>query len=206
MRAYDRVASDHGRQLSTDLDDKPFDCEFLDRIADNAPRDKPVLDAACGPGQVASYLGRKGLQVVAVDASPAMVRVARQHHPEVDAYSMDLRSLRFADGSFGAVIGRYALLHLPREAAPAVLDELARILAPQAGLLLMTYAGSGDQHAPPLGGQDDSETLPITLYEADEFKALIERHDAFVDVECARREPYAGEQAYPRLFVSATRR
>lgn len=41
-------------------------------------RDKRVLDAGCGPGVYSEWLTRHGAEVVAVDASPKMVELARR--------------------------------------------------------------------------------------------------------------------------------
>ncbi|MGW0595203.1 class I SAM-dependent methyltransferase, partial [Streptosporangium sp. NPDC002607] len=47
----------------------------------NAGGDGQVADLGCGPGHITAYLDGLGLAVVGVDASPAMIELARQAYP-----------------------------------------------------------------------------------------------------------------------------
>src|SRR5215210_146365 len=53
----------------------------LDRIWDalRLNRDARVLDAGCGSGQWAIALAERGARVAAIDLSPQMIRLARDH-------------------------------------------------------------------------------------------------------------------------------
>jgi ubiquinone/menaquinone biosynthesis C-methylase UbiE len=76
-----------------------------------------VLDMGCGSGQVTIPLARAGAEVIAVDVSPAMIRLLRENaarealtniRPVVDA----LENLRLPAASLDAVVSNYALHHL----------------------------------------------------------------------------------------------
>lgn len=103
--------------------------------AAEAWQDRRVLDVGTGPGFVALVAQAAGAQVVAVDQSPAMVKIARSHG--LLAQQASVESLPFPDGAFDAVLGGFVLNHLARpEAAVA---ELTRVLRPGGRLALSVW-------------------------------------------------------------------
>jgi SAM-dependent methyltransferase len=64
-----------------------------------------VLDAGCGPGRHALELGKRGISVVGVDASPDFIALARSAAADlpVEFVEADIRTLPY-DGEFDAVI------------------------------------------------------------------------------------------------------
>ena len=92
---------------------------------DNTTR---LLDVATGAGNVAQAGIRKGLRVVGVDFSTAMLAQAREQYPEIDFCEGDAEGLPFADNSFDAVVINFGLLHFghPEQA----LEEAYRVLRP----------------------------------------------------------------------------
>ncbi|MGH7023241.1 MAG: class I SAM-dependent methyltransferase [Caulobacteraceae bacterium] len=64
-----------------------------------------LLDVACGAGMFASMASGRGLRVSGIDASDALLTIARERAPSADFRLGDLESLPFPDGSFDAVTG-----------------------------------------------------------------------------------------------------
>ena len=87
-----------------------------------------MLDVATGAGNVAQAGVRKGMRVVGVDFSTAMLTQARKQHPAVDFCEGDAEALPFADNSFDAIVINFGLLHFgnPEQA----LTEACRVLRP----------------------------------------------------------------------------
>ena len=85
-----------------------------------------TLDVATGAGNVAQAGIRKGMRVVGIDFSTAMLTQARKQPPEVDFCEGDAAALPFTDNSFDAVIINFGLLHFgnPEQA----LREAYRVL------------------------------------------------------------------------------
>ncbi len=81
----------------------------------------PVLDLGCGVGHSFGLLAPR--ETVGVDVDPAAL--AGQDRRTVVA---DMRSLPFADGSFGSVLSVHSLEHVPDP--ERVVAEAARVLAP----------------------------------------------------------------------------
>jgi ubiquinone/menaquinone biosynthesis C-methylase UbiE len=85
-----------------------------------------ALDAACGTGRHAARLLELGHQVVGVDATPAMLALARKKLPAADFRRGRLDDLPVQDASVDLVICALALTHVP-DLTP-VMREFARVL------------------------------------------------------------------------------
>ena len=87
-----------------------------------------TLDVATGTGNLAQAAGRKGMRVVGIDFSTAMLAQAQKQYPDVDFCEGDAEVLPFADNSFDAVVINFGLLHFgnPEQA----LGEAYRVLRP----------------------------------------------------------------------------
>jgi len=96
-----------------------------------------ALDAACGTGRHAARLAADGHDVVGIDATPAMLDIARTRAPSAEFRLGDLTALPVDDGSFDLAICALALAHLP-DPAPAI-AELARVVRP-GGRIVLTDA------------------------------------------------------------------
>jgi SAM-dependent methyltransferase len=117
-----------------------------------------VLDAGCAAGHHAAWLAERGARVTAIDASAAMVRLARERlGDDARALVHDLREpLPFADASFDVVLSSLTLHYLEEWTAP--LREFARVLRPGGRLVLST-------HHPLLTADDVPDYFAVTLVE-----------------------------------------
>jgi SAM-dependent methyltransferase len=105
-----------------------------------------VLDVCTGPGYVAAAAAARGATVVGLDVAHEMVALARSLHRDVTFVQGDGERLRFADRSFDAVVGNFAILHFGRpERAVA---EFARVLAPGGKVALTTWDVPGVARLP----------------------------------------------------------
>ncbi|MEL6394760.1 MAG: methyltransferase domain-containing protein [Planctomycetota bacterium] len=114
-RGWDHVAGWYAELLgsgSSDLHDEvvhPGVMRLLDLMAGER-----VLDLACGEGTLARLLARSGAEVAGVDASPALIEIARERTPEHVAFrahdARDLPSLEL--GAFDAVACVLALMNI----------------------------------------------------------------------------------------------
>ena len=98
-----------------------------------------VLDAGCAAGEHAAWLAEHGARVTAVDASDAMLALARERlGPRARVLRADLAApLPFADAAFDVVLSSLTM-HYLRDWAPT-LGELARVLRPGGRLVLSTH-------------------------------------------------------------------
>lgn len=140
--AYDAVAAEYARALADSLRDRPLERALLAAFAESvrAGGDLPVADLGCGPGYVTAHLCGLGLQAFGVDASPAMVALAREAYPALRFELGSMSALDLPDGALGGVLSRSSIIHVPPEGLPALVAEFARVLAPGGRLLLSCYA------------------------------------------------------------------
>ncbi len=101
-----------------------------------------LLDAGCGPGQLAIAIGRRfpGLKVTGLDNNPDMLAAAERNRfrafiTNVTFQPGDVQLLPYADGSFDFAVSTLSLHHW--QDARGALAELGRVLKPGGRLLLM---------------------------------------------------------------------
>ncbi len=107
-------------------------------------RDMHVLDAGCGPGFYSEQLIERGAQVVAIDASEPMVKLARARLGDrcVVQQRMLGAPMSFEDDSFDAVVCALTIHHI--DDRHAALAELCRVLRPGGVLALSTQHPTTD--------------------------------------------------------------
>jgi ubiquinone/menaquinone biosynthesis C-methylase UbiE len=131
MRAYyDRRAREYddwwyGTDLFTQRD-RPGWTEETARLIEVLATLPPahVLDVACGTGFLTRHL--RG-EVVAIDQSPEMVRVAAARMPHARVVRADAVPLPFADGTFDRVVTGHFYGHLLPDERAAFVAEARRV-------------------------------------------------------------------------------
>ncbi len=99
-----------------------------------------LLDAGCGTGALAVEAARRGAQVVAVDLSPTLVRLAGERSGDVGPGRIEFRVGDLRDPSWGRfdhVVAMDSLIHYP---APHLAEMLASLAARADATLLFTFA------------------------------------------------------------------
>ncbi|WNI20816.1 class I SAM-dependent methyltransferase [Streptomyces sp. ITFR-16] len=148
--AYDAAASTYAELFRDSLRDRPLDRAMLDAFAEvvGAGGNGRVADVGCGPGHVTEYLDGlgRGLTVCGIDASPAMIELARRACPGLRFEVGSMAALDLADGALGGVLSRWSVIHTPPEELPPVLAEFHRVLAPGGHLLIGFSATDGAAH------------------------------------------------------------
>jgi len=101
----------------------------------------PVLDLACGTGDIAFQMAAGDRRVVGLDITPRMLHLARNKqqasvHP-VTFVVGDMMTLPFPDASFTIVTVGYGLRNVPRLANAIV--EIQRVLVPGGRLLSLDF-------------------------------------------------------------------
>lgn len=107
-------------------------------FAEEACRNKDVLDVACGTGYGAFHLSGSAKSVIGVDCSEKAISYAsrRYQRPNVSFCIMDACSLSFPDESFDAICSFETIEHLAD--VETYLGEMARVLRPGGVYLVST--------------------------------------------------------------------
>ncbi|HSM72436.1 MAG TPA: class I SAM-dependent methyltransferase [Anaerolineales bacterium] len=143
---YDAVAPEYAEKFKNEMDDKPFDRDCLNRLAREVGALGPICDLGCGPGQIARYLNRQGVETLGVDLSPNMVAEAKRLNPDIHFHQGNMLSLPDADNSWGGIAAFYCIIHIPREQIVDALREMKRVIKPGGGLLVTFHVGDETKH------------------------------------------------------------
>jgi ubiquinone/menaquinone biosynthesis C-methylase UbiE len=163
-------------------------------ILARAPRGA-ALDAACGTGRHAAHLHELGYEVVGVDATEAMLSVARAKVPGASFRRGSLQALPVDDASVDVVTCSLALTHV-EDLAPVV-AEFARVLRPGGWAVLAdvhpTTTTFGGAAVFPSGGDELAlPYVPNLVHQAGEYVAAA-RAAGLEVAEC--HEPVVPEAA-----------
>lgn len=107
-----------------------------DRFLELLPNDirGPILDLGCGEGRLARELRSRGETVVGVDASSAMIDLAREADPDGDYRVADAAALPFEAGAFELVVAFMSLQDI--DDPERAIAEAGRVLGPERPLCL----------------------------------------------------------------------
>lgn len=165
---YDAWAPFYDGQRNQLLEiEQPIVREILDALPVGV-----ALDAACGTGRHAAYLASLGHTVIGVDASPAMLALARAKVPAGEFHEADLHELPLADDSVDLVVCGIALVHLADIEGP--FREFARVLRPGGHLVVSDQRGLIAEISPPLlagGPNGELGYVPLHVRRASDYLA-----------------------------------
>lgn len=133
---YDGFAESYARENDTGLFNEYYARPaVLDLLGD--VRGRRVLDAGCGAGPMMVALRERGAEVTGLDASPAMVALARERlGAEGNVLVADLaQPLPLPDQAFDDVVSSLVLHYLQDWSGP--LAELRRVLRPGGRLVVV---------------------------------------------------------------------
>ncbi|MFD9397024.1 class I SAM-dependent methyltransferase [Streptomyces sp. NPDC060000] len=134
-RGYDVLSEHYERAFGSETKYGSWIGELLGRL----PETGTVLDIGCGTGvPVARSLVAAGHRVTGVDISQVQIRRARELVPGADFIRADATTLELPQGSFDAVVCLYALIHVPVEEQPALLERIASWIRPGGWFLSTT--------------------------------------------------------------------
>ncbi|MFE5592582.1 class I SAM-dependent methyltransferase [Streptomyces sp. NPDC056549] len=122
---------------------------WVELFTSSAPRPAPsVVEVGAGTGIFSAAMARwiEGCEVLAMDASEAMLAEARRHHPHpaVRYASGTAEALPAPAGSFDLALMSRVVHHLPDRARAA--RELARVLRPDGKAIVRTTFREGLAH------------------------------------------------------------
>ncbi len=200
-RSYDLIADEYVARIFDELEHKPLDRQLLDRFAAQVRTIGLACDLGCGPGHVARYLHGRGVPVMGVDLSPAMIAAARTLNPGIDFAQGDMRSLQIDDDALGGIAAFYSIIHIPRAEIVAALAEMNRVLRPGGLLLLAFHIGEHVVHLDEWWGKQVS--VDFIFFRPEEMTGFL-REAGFRVVDVVEREPYPGvEHPSRRAYVFA---
>lgn len=167
QEVYERQAARFDRERPRRLHEQAW----LDRFRDLVTPGGLVLDLGCGAGDpIATYIQSRGFRVIGVDASRAMLAIARERHPDGDWRHGDMRSLDLPE-RFDGIIGWDSFFHLTRDDQRDVIPRLVAHLAPRGALMLTVGTHDGE-----VMGHVGGEPVYHASLDPAEYRRLLEEH------------------------------
>jgi 2-polyprenyl-3-methyl-5-hydroxy-6-metoxy-1,4-benzoquinol methylase/rhodanese-related sulfurtransferase len=117
--------------------------EFLTAV--NIPTEAKVLDVACGAGQTALPLARRGIEVTGIDIAANLIAVARERAQaeglRIQFDEGDAELLPYEDASFDVVFSLIGAMFAPQPQKVAA--ELARVCRPGGRIIMGNWTPTG---------------------------------------------------------------
>ena len=138
-------------------------------------RGKRVLDAGCGNGHHSAWLAEQGADVLGIDASKEMVRVARDQHGDAAEFRrVDLQTPleSIDDQRFDLVLCQHVFSHLSD--LEMTVSEFARMLRPGGSVVLSThhpfhdYLVVREQEYPDMSDVLDMDLNPVVVPDSED--------------------------------------
>jgi ubiquinone/menaquinone biosynthesis C-methylase UbiE len=128
QKAYSSIANEYKRLFINELQKKPLDRKLYDLFYDKVANGGQVLEIGCGPGEISNYLWMKGLDVLGIDYSPEMIKVAKENNDELRFETGDVFQLRLADRSIHGIVAPYLIVNFDVKEVEEALFEMNRVL------------------------------------------------------------------------------
>lgn len=167
ISAYDKIADEFHYRLSPLFWDKEYQALF-----ELLPEGGSVLDIGCGIGRDASHLAEK-YSVTGIDASVAMLEIAKRNNPQSKFFLQDFYALDFPDDSFDGFWAAASLLHAPKSDMGGILGGIRRIVRDGGVGFISLKEKRGVEEGIIKSGKFDVERY-FAFYEKREFKVILE--------------------------------
>ncbi len=198
---YATIAAVYASELLDELAGKPLDRAFLDAFAERVTG--RVADIGCGPGQIAGYLAKRGVDVEGLDLSPEMISQASAAHPGIDFRVGDMFALPYAGAALAGIVAFYAIVHTPTAELRTPLREFRRVLSADGLVALAFHIGTAPTHVDELWGRATS--LDFWFHPTDAVIAALDEAGFALEARL-EREPYPGvEHPSRRAYLLARR-
>jgi len=97
---------------------------------------KKVLDIGCGAGQITDYLTQKGFEVIGLDFSHKLLKIAKRNFPNSKFILADICEYEQNEQVDG-IITKDVLFHLSDENLVSVLQKFRRMIKPNGNLCII---------------------------------------------------------------------
>lgn len=135
QKIYDNFAKKYEENRDT------FDTsEIVDKFYKQLDNERKILDIGCGTGEpISKYFVEHGWDVIGVDFSGEMIKLANKYVPEMTTIHEDICEVMFRRNSFDAIVAGYSIFHVPLNEHINLFNKCNKWLKP-CGRMLFTYA------------------------------------------------------------------
>ena len=120
----------------------------LKKFVNFLPKKAKILDVGCGAGvPVAKFLVNSGFEVVGIDSSESMLKLARKNVPKAKFIKKDMTKLNFKTNSFDGIMALYSIIHVPRKEHFLIFQNFHNILKPNSIMLVSMCSNEIEREA-----------------------------------------------------------
>ena len=135
-----------------------------------------ILELGCGPGNLTRHLLglRPSFRILATDAAPAMIELAKKNNPGTACRVLDCRDLKGITSLYHGIICGFVMPYLSKEEAIKLLNDLNVRLRDGGILYISTAAGNyteSEWKGPSDGGDDQ---VYFHYYSREDLHKLLE--------------------------------
>ncbi|WP_305093107.1 trans-aconitate 2-methyltransferase [Prescottella sp. R16] len=174
--------------------------EMFTDLVHTGPETGVVVDVGCGPGQITADLAGAGLDVIGIDPSTEMLRIARAEYPHLRFVLGDAALDALPGVTVRAILARYSLIHVPPTNIPEVLDHWSGLLQPGS---IVAIAGQSTDEADAVT-EFDHAVAPAWRWHPDRLAAALS--DAGFDEIWRTVSRPDADHRFPDVHITARRR
>ena len=141
IKTYDYSAKNYAKNFM-DLHLYKETLQYFSELITSA---SSVLDLACGPGNVEKFLldRNPGLNIVGIDLSKEMIKLAKNNVPKAEFYVRDIRDLDFESERFDVIISSFCLPYLYDNEATEFINRISNVVKNKGHIYLSAMEGKG---------------------------------------------------------------
>ncbi len=178
VKAFDKYAREYQEKFM----DVSIYSEGLNLFCKMIPKQNaPVLELACGPGNISKYIldKRPDLELHGTDLAPNMIELARKNNPRARFSIMDCREIGSLKEKFDAIVCGFCLPYLSLEETSRLISDSAAILNEKGSIYISTIQGDYEHSGLRLSSKGDE----IFMYYYDEIllRSLLSQHNFVVN-------------------------
>lgn len=139
IKTYDIIAEDYRKEFGNDMSDQEYIDKFLKEVKTGS-----ILDVGCGVGNLTKYIKDNGFEVLGIDLSSSMIKIAKERFPDIEFKIMDMAKIKLPKNSFDGLFVAYSLFHLPPNKIEKTIKGFVELLKPQGKIMIILQEGQGE--------------------------------------------------------------
>lgn len=139
--AYNEIATQY-QEAYAEADE--YDLKYVEEFSELLPG-RRVIDLGCGTGTIAAYLTRRGYEVIGIDHSENMLKIARKTCPQNQFEQLNILDISLDYDKFDGIILSYVANHFSHEMLESLKPILDSLLSEQGIIYVAAHMGDDEQ-------------------------------------------------------------
>ena len=194
ISVYNKIAKTYSRKFSNHS-------EHIDEFLALIPKNGSIVDVGCGVGVDAEYMKSKNFDVIGIDFSKEMLKIAKQRFPQVKFRLHDFRKLNFKSDSFNGILASFSLIHIQKKDIPRTLKRFSKLLK-IGGIIYLSFQAGRPREIFVNTPLDKNKKIFVDIVSYSEVKKRLV-DSGFKILKMYTRKPANSELNFSKLFIIA---